>query len=497
MTPTSPPHALQRSVVSRLRSASVQLDRERGFGVRHALILALAFAFALALGNVLSWVFERTFERAFHVSIDRPRAWPVSAASFRIPTLANVVLAALTGVFAWAALKRHARRTLALPVLALVVTLLNVSSNAVQGPVNGFETPVAGTGFTWKGHLKDPLSRPYTEAERARDRGVQYWHDAVDPEIVPSVTEFLASFNSKQSSLKTHSRTHPPGAVLTYYIASLVSGTNPVIAALMLGVLATTLLVGASYRLALNVLGRPEDASFVACLAGLLPAFQIYSFSTLDALVATAVLWVLVGISNPHWTPRVLALTVVSAVASSFLTFGWLFVVPVAIGFEWMQQRSLRRSLSVLGGVACVYLALWAGTGFDYLTAFRTASALENPHGFRALVNPASYILTRVECLGDLWVYYGPYLTVGTVLGVRVASTSVRRLFWVALVTFAAMLLTGAYHTGETGRVCLFLYPILLLPIAAVELNSYARSQLVLLAFLQGLVMQLVGSYFW
>ena len=58
-----------------------------------------------------------------------------------------------------------------------------------------------------------------------------------------------------------------------------------------------------------------------------------------------------------------------------------------------------------------------------------------------------------------------------------------------------AVLLTGAYKTGETARGCLFIYPYLLLLWTDGQRENL--SKFTFLALTQTAVMQLIGNYFW
>jgi len=70
-----------------------------------------------------------------------------------------------------------------------------------------------------------------------------------------------------------------------------------------------------------------------------------------------------------------------------------------------------------------------------------------------------------------------------------------------AVGTLLAMFATGAFRTGETARACLFIYPYLLLPVAAQldhqQPDASDRRLLVWLVFGQTLLMQTFGGYFW
>jgi hypothetical protein len=63
------------------------------------------------------------------------------------------------------------------------------------------------------------------------------------------------------------------------------------------------------------------------------------------------------------------------------------------------------------------------------------------------------------------------------------------------------MFLTGAFRTGETARICLFIYPYLIFPVAAYlhqcPASHGAQKRLLLVVFAQSVAMQTLGGYAW
>ena len=198
--------------------------------------------------------------------------------------------------------------------------------------------------------------------------------------------------------------------------------------------------------------------------------------------------------------------SLVSLLCASMLTFGACFLGPVLVAVEILTRRSLWRSAAILMGAGIFYVAIYLATGFDYLWAFRTASVLENPGGFMAVTKPASYFLTRLEDIADILWYFGPFLLVLSVSGMRLLWRSrshpeVLATTVLGLLTLAAMFLSGAFRTGETARACLFIVPYLMLPVAAYlqhrGCTMHDKRVLAWLVFGQTLAMQTLGGYYW
>ncbi|MDQ6862099.1 MAG: hypothetical protein M3032_13220, partial [Verrucomicrobiota bacterium] len=187
--------------------------------------------------------------------------------------------------------------------------------------------------------------------------------------------------------------------------------------------------------------------------------------------------------------------------AAFMLTFVSVWIVPVLVAFELITRRTLFRAVAVLAVVVLVYVAIYFASGFDLLRAFRTASTIENEHGFMLLHAPLDYFVSRLQGIAELILFFGPFLTWLFVRSFRVRGSELHLATCLALASLVLMLAAGTFRVGETARACNFLYPFLLLPIAAYVnehgLSEAAKTQLCWLVFGQTVLMQAAGSYFW
>ena len=411
-----------------------------------------------------------------HYAFDGPKWWPLSVFNPRSPTLTDIASAVLVSAgFAAALWRGEKTRYRNAAEVALFGTLLILGTNAVQGTVNGFVRPTNGGT-------------------------IQYYHDAAHHTEPPS--DFLQHFNRIQPTLGDHGRTHPPGAVLLFRLLTEITGNCPAVISVVIAI-AASLLTAYFFRLLLaaTLPNAPQNAG--AFLLLLLPAVQIYYCATLDALIASLLLGT-VGLFSLAPTPGRFAGVAGCLIAVSFLTFGVVWVPPLLLiveGNRWVGRASLLRLAALFGGLLAFYLILRQSFGFDYLHALRTATHLENPQGFRLLTEPLSYLFTRLEDVCEIALFTGPVLlslTFGNLKGFRREHPFAWQLYIVALGTLAMLFLTGAYHTGETARACLFLCPYLLLPVIAQSLAEPTKRRWIFgLVFGQALLMQLLGRYFW
>jgi hypothetical protein len=163
--------------------------------------------------------------------------------------------------------------------------------------------------------------------------------------------------------------------------------------------------------------------------------------------------------------------------------------------------------ISVLGGF---YVALQAFTGFSYIEAFLYASYLENPDGFMLLTNPGNYIITRAQNILDIAFFFGPFLIVLGTKGMHhlrnsdhenQTSRSLYPIVLAALISLGLLFLAGAPKKGETARICMFILPILLMPVIS-YLESFGsgwkhKMALIGLVFLQAVIMQAFFVFIW
>ncbi|MEN6451877.1 MAG: hypothetical protein ABFC96_15410 [Thermoguttaceae bacterium] len=389
--------------------------------------------------------------------------------------------------------------------------------------------------------------------------GIQYFNDAVK---ITSWTQWLADFNANQPTLLGHSETHPPFAVLIHYWCfHLFGGSLAGLGAAM--ILLASLAVPIVW-LCLGAIGAPtERRNLLTLLFAAIPAFNIYSAVSLDAVIATAASLFLLGLllvmERPNAVALGIALCSVGFVLTNLLTFGGSFLLAIGLvlalrevalrmcpaslpspfgrgaggeggcveqtgelrsssdrphpnplpkGEGTVSRRALwsrnRVALAVAASavsLSAVVFLMHALLGYNHVQGFLTASKIENPYGFRGFYEPAIYFITRSMAVGEIALFLSlgclaallsRKALAGSMLRLRDDATATALC---ALGVLAAMFVAGAYHNGETGRACLFIYPFLLLLFARADWTLL--KDLVVLAGLQTSAMQLFGGYSW
>lgn len=339
------------------------------------------------------------------------------------------------------------------------------------------------------------------------ESGIQYFHDAIK---ITSWSEWLRNFNTNQMNLFTHSRTHPPFAVLIHYLFLHATGNN--IAAMSIAFAFISSLTVPVMWYSFKVIGVSlEQRNILVILFSVIPAVNIYSAVSLDGLIlATSSLFLLGLIIVIRGSDRMatgISLVTIGFVITNLLTYGGVFLLGVG-GLLALWETILRKKtrvatallISLLAMLVIVLIMGWR-LGYNHVQGFITALALENPHGFMGFSEPLKYLMTRIVDVSEvaLFLSFGclAVLLNRKLLGSSLADSrdDMATISSVGVIALIAMFLAGAYRTGETARTCLFIYPYLALSFYRVEPTML--KDLVLLAGFQTAGMQLFGGYFW
>ncbi len=240
-------------------------------------------------------------------------------------------------------------------------------------------------------------------------------------------------------------------------------------------------------------------AGYASLLLLLLPATQIYYCATLDAVIGTLLLWSVILYAGSKRRDTIVAIA--AFLAATFLTFGAAWGLPVLLYLD-VRRGTWKRFALLIAVLIAGYTAFYVLTGYNQLAALQTASRLENPAGVRPLVEPRDYLLTRIENIAEIAAFFGPFLLLLAKRGLPILCKKYKQAFGLGLAavgTLLGLFATGAYHTGETARACLFIWPYLLLPVLALLQQSpeTERRTLLYLVFAQTLAMQMFGNWFW
>lgn len=424
-----------------------------------------------------------------HIEFDSTPFWPISNFLPQIPDFGHILAAAIILIIFSFSIKYLSKPNFRLLLLILFSIFLVLGTNMLQS--QGWEGKTLLQNRGWDAGFVVPIvgsSKLVTE----------YYQDAIK---ITNVVSFINSFEQLQPSMLTHGRTHPPGATLTIYLLYKILG-NPVLMSIIIGIISVSLSIFFLYKI-LSFEFKEDLSKYMTFLFILIPSIQIFYVASIDALISSFLLGFLYFNLQRRSIFNVVG-SIFFLFLASFLTFAFIFILPIMIGYELFVRKDFLRSGYIILSMGIIYALIDLIFNFNYVNSFIIASKFENYQGFMLISVPATYLFTRIEGIFEIILYFGPLLSVLLVLGLhsnKRMNSNLITLTWLAIFSLLAMLATGAFRTGETARAALFIYPFLLFPVASYlqryNISLKERNILMYMVFSQTVLMQTFGFYFW
>lgn len=333
-------------------------------------------------------------------------------------------------------------------------------------------------------------------------KGRQYYADAIH---ITDGAIWLRDFTKNLEHFQLHTRTHPPFVTLLHFWILNISNIETLaIVFFAIGCLSFPLF----YKI-LDYLGFEESRrKWLLLLFAVIPSVNIYLLVSIDSLVLTSTMIFLLGFARIFHQNKIdvtaFLLISLGLILTNLITFSGLFLFAFLGCFSFYFLLKGKWNfvwLSLMVAVVCAlgFLIIHATTGYGHLDTFLQASHSENPDGFRLLHQPFVYLMTRLEDIGEILLF----LSFGFVAvffskkseTVVFGDQKLNILFFSAISALSAMLLTGAYGTGETARACLFLVPYFLIFLKDVDSDQFKI--LFYLCLFQTFGMQMIGNFYW
>lgn len=333
-------------------------------------------------------------------------------------------------------------------------------------------------------------------------KGRQYYADAIH---ITDGAIWLRDFSKNLEHFQMHTKTHPPFVTLLHFWILNISNIETLaIVFFAIGCLSFPIF----YKI-LDYLGFEEKRrKWLLLLFAVIPSVNIYLLVSIDSLVLTSTLIFLLGfarIFNQNKIDVVSFLLIsLGLVLTNMITFSGLFLFAFLGCFSFYfvlkgKWNFVWLSLMVTVVFVLIFLIIHATTGYGHHDTFLQASHSENPDGFRLLHQPFVYLMTRLEDIGEIFLFLSfGYLAVlfSKKYGTDVfGNQKLNILFFSAISALSAMLLTGAYGTGETARACLFLVPYFLILLKDIDSDQFKI--LFYLCLFQTFGMQMIGNFYW
>lgn len=333
-------------------------------------------------------------------------------------------------------------------------------------------------------------------------KGRQYYADAIN---ITDGQIWLRDFSGNLEQFQMHTKTHPPFVTLLHYWILNISNIETLaIVFFAIGSLSFLLF----YKILVDLGFEETRRKWALLLFAVVPSVNIYLLVSIDALVLTSTLIFLLGFARIFHQNKIdsVSFLLISSglILTNLLTFSGLFLFAFlgCISFYFLSKGKWNFVwLSLMGTVVfvLVFAMIYAMTGYNQLETFFLASKSENPDGFRLFHQPFVYLMTRMEDIGEIFLFLSfGFLSVffSKKSGTEVfENRNINILFFSAISAISAMLLTGAYGTGETARACLFLVPYFLILLKGISSDNFKI--MFYLCLFQTFGMQMIGNFYW
>ncbi|MPS74237.1 MAG: hypothetical protein E2590_13975 [Chryseobacterium sp.] len=333
-------------------------------------------------------------------------------------------------------------------------------------------------------------------------KGRQYYADAIN---ITDGQIWLRDFAKNLEQFQMHTKTHPPFVTLLHFWILNISNIETLaIVFFAIGCLSFPLF----YQVLVCLGFEGTRRKWMLLLFAVIPSVNIYLLVSIDALVLTSTLIFLLGFARIFHQKKIDAISFLlissGLILTNLLTFSGLFLFAFlgCISFYFLLKGKWNFVwLSLMGSVVFIlaFAIIYVTTGYDQLETFLLASQSENPDGFRLFHQPFVYVMTRLEDIGEIFLFLSfGFLAVlfSKRQGTEVfENRNINILFFSAITAISAMFLTGAYGTGETARACLFLVPYFLILLKDIDADQFKI--LFYLCIFQTFGMQMIGNFYW
>lgn len=417
--------------------------------------------------------------------------WPLSIFIPKIPAWQDLITLIAIIFFSVVILKLHQQKSSIVKMLP-IIWLLVISTNLLQGFDQGLSLPTTS-------------DNPYDSS---------YYQDA---RLITNPSNFLEHYITVQPFLGYHSRVHPPLPVLIHYSLNQIT-INPIFHSLTISLL-SLISIWIVYKFT-SLYTSTENARFVSLLFGLLPAYQIYSLASMDALIATVFIATLYSYTKSGKSVITHALLFVSAL----LTFGYIWLIPILYVITLITHKNVFKDfiLLLMGNLLILFL-FQIVTGYSYIASFKLATSFESTHFFfESLYTFLSYCVTRIQDVLEPIFFLGPIITLmlfkafswlqihpvkiikhlATATSISIQKIHIPGFIALAgLASFFGFIATGAYYTGETARAAFYLIPVIIISLGpffdAIKMKPVHQHLLILALITQTTIMQLFGHFLW
>lgn len=299
----------------------------------------------------------------------------------------------------------------------------------------------------------------------------EYWEYVGFLPHINNLRDFLSSYvtviSDPDLSFAKHSKTHPPGYVLTLYVLQKLFGAG------IWGL--AILVVGLGGLFAIPVYYFWQQWLCDATLRKILPVFIftpsliMFSATSMDVIMLFFS-WLALGVVFWGWRNNPLIAFVGGLLGAAALLMNFLFLTLGLVflffgGYLWSRSDQVRRTVILRGalwslaGFIAPFLFLHWWTGYSAIENFLVANSIQHTVVIGTSSSLLVYILFAFINIFSFSFYLGiPNIFLLTKTGIRGLSEN-RFLIVLGFLMVTLFTLSGFFQ-GEVERIWLFLYPL-------------------------------------
>lgn len=330
-----------------------------------------------------------------------------------------------------------------------------------------------------------------------------YYHDA---QQITDLKRFLILFDHRIFYYALHTRTHPPGPVIFHYLINLVSPNQLIINALVMMTLSVLMII-VVYKI--SSIFKSQNPFFNLLLLLSSPAFLLYGATSMDAIFALLISLSILGlllINNQFHLPKIFLVSQVIFL-SLFFTYAAAIIPLFALFFQLLNLKSknlLKAQFIIWPLVLLDYLIINQLTGFKPIASFFAARNFNTMLMPNIFMTPKRYLFSVTANLVEFIIFLGPAIFTLLILQIKqlfsIKKLSLITKYYLTILgpilfmNFIGLYKTGAY-SGETGRIWLFLVPLIIAGIPTQKRLTIKIASLI--SFTQTIIMALLFNIYW
>lgn len=330
-----------------------------------------------------------------------------------------------------------------------------------------------------------------------------YYQNALE---VDDLKRFLLSFDQRIFFHRLHTRTHPPGPVIFHVLLNKISGQNLIFNGLTMIFLSTALFL-IVYKI--SSFFKSPHKNLLLLLLFSSPGYLLYAATSMDAVFAILIalsIYYLLHLAT-EFSLKNIILAGLCCFMAFFFTYASVIIPLFSLFFilfeKFRNKKFIYSQLIIALIIVLIYGILYLLTGFQPVASFwaaRNFNTMLMPDIFMTLKR---YLFSTSANFIEYIIFLGPAIVVLLIINliyIIKQKKSINLFYYLSfllpmfLLNIAGIYKTGQY-SGETGRIWLFLTPLI---IGGIIINNKKVLEFaVFLSFFQTLIMQLVFNTYW